>query len=363
VKRRLAAAALFWAVLQSGSGAEPPQIEAAFFPYAGGWVGGDAAYSTPLNAQTTVWFFGDTFVQKREESTMIHNSIAVRTCKPDCTISYWWKGMNTKKPDAFFATPETNYFWPLDSFVEGGRLYVFLEQMHTSGDGGPMGFDYSGVKLAIVENPYDAPSSWRISYRDVAKGNQVIPGIAAVRDTPAEKDYVFVLTLLRQNPREPFLALQRASLRDLPSNLKWEYLTDSGTWTGWDGSKVPAHAARLLNGNITEMSVKFHSDRGKWLAVFPTPGYLSNTASFSTAEKMEGPWTVPQTLFHYPEMTAADKRHTPQVFCYAAKEHPELEKAGRIAFTYACNSMKEPEIFRDWELYRPQLVRMALPAH
>jgi hypothetical protein len=110
------------------------------------------------------------------------------------------------------------------------------------------------------------------------------------------------------------------------------------------------------------MSVKFHQDRGKWLAVFPTPGYFSNTASFSTADNLKGPWSAPQMLLKYPEMTLADKRHTAQVFCYAAKEHPELEEAGRIAITYVCNSMKELEVFRDQELYRPQLVRMPLPA-
>jgi hypothetical protein len=55
-------------------------------------------------------------------------------------------------------------------------------------------------------------------------------------------------------------------------------------------------------------------------------------------------------------MRSSDPRHTPNVFCYAAKEHPELELKGQLALTYACNSTKEDEIMRDMRLYRPELV-------
>jgi hypothetical protein len=55
-------------------------------------------------------------------------------------------------------------------------------------------------------------------------------------------------------------------------------------------------------------------------------------------------------------MRSSDSRHTPNVFCYAAKEHPELESKGKLALTYACNSTKEEEIMRDMRLYRPELI-------
>jgi hypothetical protein len=61
-------------------------------------------------------------------------------------------------------------------------------------------------------------------------------------------------------------------------------------------------------------------------------------------------------------MRRGDPRYTPNVFCYAAKEHPELEITGKIAFTYACNSVKEPEILKDMRLYRPNLVTMPAPS-
>ena len=32
------------------------------FPYSGGWLGGDAAYSIAIDPRTTLWLFGDSFV-------------------------------------------------------------------------------------------------------------------------------------------------------------------------------------------------------------------------------------------------------------------------------------------------------------
>lgn len=336
------------------------RIDSDFFPYAQGWMGGDAAYSIPLDSRTTVWLFGDTFIGRRRPETMIHNAVAVRTCQPTCTTSYWWHGKGTGKADAFFATNETNYFWPLDGFLQTGQLHVFLEAMHTTGDGGPMGFDYSGVTLASVANPHDRPSSWHVSYRGITKGNRIIPGIAAVDQGP----YAYVFTLIKQTGQDVFLALFRLPQQELSTESKewtWQYLAEDGKWLSWQEASVPAHAKRLLNGNITEMSVKFHPDSGRWVAVFPTPGFLSSTASFSTSKSLQGPWTPPRAFFHFPEMMGTDSRYTPKVFCYAAKEHVELEQPGSMVFSYACNSMEEPQIFRDLRLYRPQLVTMKFP--
>jgi hypothetical protein len=97
------------------------------------------------------------------------------------------------------------------------------------------------------------------------------------------------------------------------------------------------------------------------LAVYPAPGGLFTNASYSRASQLTGPWTTPKPLFRYPEMEKDDPRHTPHVFCYAAKEHPELESDHKLALTYACNSSEEPEIFRDLRLYKPNLVFVALP--
>ena len=68
---------VFAALVSSGFAAETDD----FFPYKQGWLGGDSAYSIPLDSSSTLWLFGDTFVGKtnatdRRQSVMIHNSIA-----------------------------------------------------------------------------------------------------------------------------------------------------------------------------------------------------------------------------------------------------------------------------------------------
>ena len=353
---------VFGALVSSGFAAET----ADFFSYRQGWLGGDSAYSIPLDSSSTLWLFGDTFVGKanatdRRQSVMIHNSIVLRKCRGGgCTMTYWWSGMRTAHAQSFFKTPESSYFWPLDGLDYKGKLYLFWEQMHKVGNGGAFGFDYTSVVLATVSNYLASPNHWRISYRTIATGNQVIPGIA----TALSPDYIYVFTLFRGPaqkpvPHKPFLGLLRCPLGDLASHAKsmrWDYLGTGSQWLNWNPQSFPTDALQVIQGNITEASVVFHPGLQTWIASYTNPVFPSSTASYSTAKRLEGPWTESRPLFTYPEMQPADPRHTPNVFCYAAKEHPELESNGDLAFTYACNSTDENEIMRDTRLYRPELV-------
>jgi hypothetical protein len=350
------------------------QTDDHFFPYSQGWLGGDSAYSIPLDSNSTLWLFGDTFVgkvdstERRPSTAMIHNSIAIRKCQGDCRITYWWSGMYGAHPKSFFKTEKSDYYWPLDGFVYRDKLYIFWERMHKVGNGGAFGFDYSGVVLATISHYLAPPSEWQISYQAIATGNQVIPGIATTllpqseadiraQETPSA-DYVYVFTLFHRSAEGSFVGLMRIPLSVLSSGRSrgWEYLDAGSHWLAWNSHGVPSDALKLIGGNLTEFSVTFHPDLHLWLAVYPTPSFLSNTASYSTANTLGGPWTEARTLFAYPEMKASDPRHTPHVFCYAAKEHPELEAKGTLALTYACNSTQEAEIMRDMRLYRPELI-------
>jgi hypothetical protein len=342
-----------------------PLINTDFFPYSGGWLGADAAYSIPLDSTTTVWLFGDTFVgQHRAASAMIHNSIAIRKCKGTCELTYWWSAMHTAKPDGFFKTPESNYFWPLDGFTYEGRLYVFLEQMHALREGGAFGFDYSSIKLATISNPKEDPDRWVISYRSISEGNRVVPGIATAIPAEPGEGYGHVFTLFRRSAPEPFVGLMRFALIDLPANkngIHWQYLSKDKHWLDWTPSTSPDNAWNAFKGNVTEMSVKYHPESHSWLAIFPTPGFLSKTASYVYSRDLSGPWSNPRPFFSYSEMQKNDSRYTPSIFCYAAKEHPELESTGNLVFSYACNSQKETEIFTDMRLYRPEVESESFP--
>jgi hypothetical protein len=61
-------------------------------------------------------------------------------------------------------------------------------------------------------------------------------------------------------------------------------------------------------------------------------------------------------------MQPANPDYTPNVFCYAAKEHVELETAGRIFSTYACNSTQASDVGNSMNLYHPVVVTQPLPS-
>ena len=109
------------------------------------------------------------------------------------------------------------------------------------------------------------------------------------------------------------------------------------------------------------MTVRYHSSTQQWIAVYPHG--LGQRAYYSLSSSLTGGWGPQEDLFVYPEMREGSPNHTPNLFCYAVKEHPEVEAAGQLVFTYACNSSVERDIIDDRSLYHPIMVREPLPSH
>jgi hypothetical protein len=145
----------------------------------------------------------------------------------------------------------------------------------------------------------------------------------------------------------------------------WQYLTSGNVWASWAASTVlPDNALHVMNAGYTEFTVKYHAttgQSGKWLAVMPSTTFMDKRGVYSVADSLAGPWTAPATLYSYPEMQVANPSYTPNVFCYADKEHPELETANALVFTYACNSMQESDVIANPKLYHPMPVTVTLP--
>lgn len=80
---------------------------------------------------------------------------------------------------------------------------------------------------------------------------------------------------------------------------------------------------------------------------------LKDFTYYSLSSSLTGGWGPQKTLSTYPEMQPANPNYTPNVFCYAAKEHVEFETAGQLFFTYACNSTLESDITNNMNLYHP----------
>lgn len=108
------------------------------------------------------------------------------------------------------------------------------------------------------------------------------------------------------------------------------------------------------------MTVRWHSSTNQWIAVYPSG--LKNYAYYSLSSSLTSGWGSQETVYTYPEMQPGNPNYTPNVFCYAAKEHVEFETAGQLFFTYACNSTVESDVTNNMNLYHPVVVTQALPS-
>jgi hypothetical protein len=391
MKRRivLAGALVLTGCLSSCAGGSKPSATIApplaptissGFPYQQGWLGADGAYSVPLGNSRSLWFFDDTFIgaadqtSRLQPTSFIHNSIGISTCTAqNCTFQYFWSGMNTASPKAIFIAPRSDWFWPMDGFVYDGKLYIALMQMHAAG-GGAFGFAYSGAQLATVSNYTAPPPQWSITYQPLNTGGSAVPGVSIVVQqgpgdnpdpaNPKGADYAYFFTAFGS---PPYLALLRIPLADLdhlarPGNADWEYRSTSGAWETWQdtATTLPSDNAQVINPGATEMTVRWHSATQQWLAVYPLG--LQKQAHYSVSASLTGGWGPSENLYSYPELQPSNPNYTPNLFCYAVKEHVELEAANQLVFTYVCNSTVEPEILKNMNLYHPIVVRQNLPA-
>lgn len=360
---------------------------AAYFPCQQGWLGADGAYSVPLGNGTSFWIFADTYVgpstatSRTQSNGFIHNSIATSNCSAQsCSFQYYWSGMNTSTQGPVFSVPgsSTDWFWPMDGFVYNNTLYLAFMQMHTTGSGGAFGFAYSGAQLASIPNYTAPPSQWTITYQVLNTGGNAVPGASIIvgqgangnpdPSNPQGANYAYLFTVVpaANSSTPPYMALLRLPLTELasaarPGNVDWQYLKTDSTWGAWSDTdtSLPADNAAVINPGATEMTVRYHSSTNQWIAVYPVG--LGTSAHYAISSSMTNSWGPSENLYAYPEMQSSNANYTPNVFCYAAKEHIELEASNQLFFTYACNSTQSSDLTNNMNLYRPVVVTQSLP--
>jgi hypothetical protein len=135
-----------------------------------------------------------------------------------------------------------------------------------------------------------------------------------------------------------------------------EYLTRNGQW---EKKLDPASVKVVLNAAVSELSVRYHQDDGKWIAVYMSLRNNGDQMLYQTASSLEGPWAEPKVLIaQIPEVDRTSPRYDKNNFCYAGKEHPEFARGRKLVVTYVCNSFEDLEkntsfIRKNLFLYRP----------
>lgn len=281
---------------------------------------------------------------------MAANSLAISTCRDgEFDIRYYVQRQGAGAPRAFFSSATSAYrYWPMDGFVYNRNLYVALYQVVTKPGRGPFNFKLLGVTLARIANPSDDPRLWQIKYLDLASDGVVFPGVAAIVSPP----WVYLFAVLADDTHgEHPMILTRLALERLdnhPSAI--EYLATNGSWKpglNWRDARV------VIDRGHTEMSIRYHPDMRKWIAVQQKPG-VNEGIGLRTADHLEGPWSSFQSWFAMPERPPHTDTGT---FCYAAKEHIEFASVSDLSVTYVCNSFDFAKQVADMSLYRPQVAR------
>jgi hypothetical protein len=344
--------------------ASPVWAEACLpsFPYSGGWLGADGAFSILLSQDRELWLFGDTFVsadpmqaQNRAGATMVTNSIAISSCRGGkWMIKYHWRpSAEGHKPRPFFDSgKDAFYYWPLDGFVYGKTLYVALLRVTKTGERGQFPFKQLGVDLAEISNADAEPRNWRITYFDLSESEVAFPGVSIVVRPP----YVWMFgPMLEERHKRQAVILTRLSLDRLDRPAEsLEYLATGGKWRA---APIRADVAKIVAQGQADFSVRYHPEIGKWVLVQQAPGVLSRQIGIHTSAGLEGPWSSFRSLMDEPEM----RSHRRGILCYAAKEHPSFESApGALVVTYVCAMRDFGKMIADISGYRPIVTQLMM---
>lgn len=334
------------------------------FPMHDPWFGADAAYSIPLEDGRDVWIFGDTLYGDKRQVTgndprMVHNTIGVSTCKNGAwNIDYTVKHDAKGNADSFFK-PQKNdgtYYWALDGVAYKNELWITLVCVRNkpNSDAFALGFEICGTDLARVTGLKEDPQNWKVSYFPlVPESVHANPSASAL----IEGDNVYIYTLYEQGSRPQILT--RIPLKGLDNPQKnLQYL---GTDDQWHDGIEPTKAKTIMKTGASEMSVRYHPELKKWIAVMVDPQIFSDKVILRTAPSMTGPWTDGEVVYRVPLLQKTDPKYDADTFCYAGKEHPEFEKPGELLFTYVCNTMKPKKLEAETNIYFPQVVQMPMP--
>jgi hypothetical protein len=217
-----------------------------------------------------------------------------------------------------------------------------------------LAFETCGADLAKVSNLSASPQQWKVEISPlVPDGVKAYPSSTAV----VSGDYAYIFASYEKAPN-PML-LTRIPLKGLSApkeNL--QYLAKDGSWKpGLD----PSNARYVMTPGASEMSVRYHPDLKKWVAVMIGQPFPSDKIFFRTAPELAGPWSEGQVIHRIPEMQSSSPGYDRDTFCYAAKEHPEFELPGQLLFTYVCNTFAVKKLATTPSIYFPQSVVVPMP--
>lgn len=334
-----------------------PEWERLFKPDEG-WLGSDCAYSVPLNGDTILWLYDDTFIGrieggKRVGAVMVRNSVAIQKgLSPDkAKVRFFWGKGSSGKVDDFVKPPNgVGWFWFGHGLVSGQKLWLFLWQFEPSDGVPPFNFSLRASWLAKVENFCDEPEQWRFEFsripffletseKTICFGNAVL----------SEGEWVFVYGVRedkRQVPLRRGLTFARVPAGRLDDFSAWKFYTNGDWSSDWKNAET------FGNDLGFEFTVSFVPSVRLYALVY-SPSDLSPVVKIRWSTTPFGKWSESEVVYECPQ-----RYWHPAVFCYAAKAHSAISQPNELLVTYASNSSEFRLLFDDARLYFPHFIRL-----
>jgi hypothetical protein len=329
------------------------------------WLGGDGALSIALDAERTLWLFGDSFVADgslppgsraertgRAGSVMVRNSVAIQDGSElaAARLSFYTRSDAQGRPSAFFADEPAapTWLWPGHGLRTADRILVFMHRMAPDESPGGLGFKPVGHVVLAISNIDQAPPLWRADPLPMpALPSAGLVGASVLRDGA----YVYAFGV--RDPGDRALTLVRWSAERFLSGD----LAAPEVWTGAsEGFVREGQAAALLGPVSTELSVT-HDPRGtgQGFVLVHSQGFGIAPIEVRFASALTGPWSRPSIVDLAPYV---EQQHGARdTLVYAAKAHPE-QRGAEWVVTFAINSLDPTRVWNDLSIYYPRVLRI-----
>jgi len=368
-----------------------------------GWTGGDGGGTVDLGDNRVLWMFADSFIGGVAEgkhspgSHMINNVFSVQTLadrsnpKQDEFEFAWGPAGKDGKPTAWLVPDPTimsrareienltkphGWFWP----AGGGcvvnqkgkkRFVVFFFHMGANGKQGVWGLENIGGAMAVIENPDQPISQWKIRQLDLPFTKDALRVldkteleqprletnwgqsciIANDDGNASDSGFVYVYGDQHRQYKDRQLILARVKPEEIEDFSRWEFYSGQHGW-GKDLNQVEPIADWIG----AEFSVEQIDYQGKSKFVMVHSDHMLGTQIFiRTASAPEGPWSAPLAVY---EVT--DVKKSKNYFTYAARGHRMVSPDGKLLITYIVNSNDFWEMAGDASIYRPRCITVPL---
>ncbi|MBW1787922.1 MAG: DUF4185 domain-containing protein [Deltaproteobacteria bacterium] len=324
-----------------------------------GWTGADGAYTVALSGGRILWLFGDTWIGKvrdnrHVEATLVHNTVAIQP-EPELVcpqLRFFYSRSPEGMPKAVIRPKNGNgWLWMLDGVRTPEGLVVFMLQVEQTDASSAFGFRTVGSWLGFVGNPEALPAQWRIRqtaipHAKLSENGDLVFGAAVLK----EDGFIYIYGTkehMIRGRRGKSLVLARVPETDVRDFDRWLFFS-GGSWVA-----DVARAESLANGMANECSVSYLTPLEQYALVYTENG-CSRNFLLRLAPRPWGPWGDPILLYQCPEM-----ERDPNLFCYAAKAHPELSAdEAELIVTYIASATDFQKLIDDAELYRPRFLKV-----